>query len=241
MVLFRIESEDTIRGDPMRLKNLVMTLAALALLAALAGCGSFVQTGGGQQESQQRENGSNEQDRQAEQTQQTPTQGNEETGGGQENSAEVPEDETLGLSIPKLDKNFEDIPTERGDDTQALIDNAAVHLLYTGFPWEEVANVYLAGHVEGYEGTPSYNAFAGLDTLENGDEIVVTDANGKEYTYEVFEKVQVAPTAVEYLDPIPGRNIVTLQTCELVNVLPDGTPDYSNTDRLIVRGELVEA
>lgn len=223
----------------MRLKNLVMILAVMTVLA---GCGSFVQTGGDQdgQEPQQREESSDAKDRQAEQTQQTPTQGDEQTGGG-ENIAAAPEDETLGLSIPKLDKNFEDIPTERGDDTQALIDNAAVHLLYTGFPWEEVANVYLAGHVEGYEGTPSYNAFAGLGTLENGDDIIVTDANGKEYTYEVFEKAQVPPTAVEYLDPIPGKNIVTLQTCELVRVLPDGTPDYSNTDRLIVRGELVEA
>jgi sortase A len=223
----------------MRLRKLVVIFSLFALAMVFAGCGSFVQTGGDQQEPQQREDGSNEQDRRAEQTQQTPTQGNENTGGGE--AANAPEDETLGLSIPKLDKNFENIPTERGDDTQALIDNAAVHLLYTGFPWEEVANVYLAGHVEGYEGTPSYNAFEGLDTLENGDEIIVTDANGKEYTYEVFEKAQVAPTAVEYLDPIPGRNIVTLQTCELVNVLPDGTPDYSNTDRLIVRGELVEA
>ncbi len=125
----------------MRLKNLVMTLAALASLAALTGCGSFVQTGGdqGQQEPQQREDASNEQDREAD-VRQAPTQGNEENGGGG-NTAEVPEDETLGLSIPKLDKDFEGIPTERGDDTQALIDNAAVHLLYTGFPWEEVANV----------------------------------------------------------------------------------------------------
>lgn len=212
----------------------------MAMLALLAGCGSSVQTGGGQdgQEPQQLEDTSD-----GRSAPERPEREKEEktANAEPEPAAQAPEDETLGLSIPKLDKNFEDIPTERGDDTQALIDNAAVHLLYTGFPWEEVANVYLAGHVEGYEGTPSYNAFAGLGTLENGDEIIVTDANGKEYTYEVFEKSQVAPTAVEYLDPIPGKNIVTLQTCELVNVLPDGTPDYSNTDRLIVRGELVEA
>ncbi len=221
----------------MRLKNMGMILAALAMLAVFAGCDSLGQTSGDQggQEPQQREGTSNERP--------APEQTKEERPATDEPEpvAQAPEDPTLGLSIPKLDKNFENIPTERGDDTQALIDNAAVHLLYTGFPWEEEANVYLAGHVEGYEGTPSYNAFAGLGTLENGDEIVVTDANGKEYNYEVFEKVQVAPTAVEYLDPVPGKNIVTLQTCELVNVLPDGTPDYSNTDRLVVRGELVES
>ncbi len=215
----------------MRLRKFALLLSAFTLMVALTACNSLVQSGGGGAEG-----GGN----QPEETQQTPTQGNEDTGGGGA-AANAPEDETLGLSIPKLDKDFENIPTERGDDTQALTDNAAVHLLYTGFPWEEEANVYLAGHVEGYEGTPSYKAFEGLGTLENGDEIVVTDAEGTEYNYEVFEKVQVAPTAVEYLDPLPGRNIVTLQTCELVNVKPDGTPDYSNTDRLVVRGELVES
>lgn len=212
----------------MRLRKFALILSALTLTLALTACNSLVQSGG---------DGA-EQEGQQEEEQQTPTQGNEETGG---NIAEAPEDETLALSVPSLDINLDSIPTERGDNTQALTDNAAVHLLYTGFPWEEEANVYLAGHVEGYEGTPSYKAFEGLEQLENGDEIVVTDANGKEYNYEVFEKVQVDPTAVEYLDPIPGKNIVTLQTCELVGVNPDGSPDYSNTDRLVVRGELVES
>lgn len=210
----------------MRLRKLAFVLSAFVLVAALTACNSLVQSGGDGAEQ--------------EETQQTPTQGSEDTGGG-ENNAEAPEDETLSLSVPKVDINIDSIPTERGDNTQALTDNAAVHLLYTGFPWEQEANVYLAGHVEGYEGTPSYKAFEGLEQLENGDEIIVTDANGTEYNYEVFEKAQVAPTAVEYLDPLPGRNIVTLQTCELVNVNPDGTPNYSDTDRLVVRGELVES
>jgi sortase A len=218
-----------LRGDEMPLRRFAFILLAFVLVAALPACGSLVQSGGDGAEQQ------------AEETQQVPTSGEEENAGEGEAIAEVPEDETLALQVPKLDINIEEIPTERGDNTQALTDNAAVHLLYTGFPWEEEANVYLAGHVEGYEGTPSYKAFEGLEQLENGDEIIVTDANGTEYNYEVFEKVQVDPTAVEYLDPIPGKNIVTLQTCELVEVLPDGTPNYSDTDRLIVRGELVES
>lgn len=214
----------------MRLKKLIFILSALALVVGLTACNSLVQSGGSGAEQEQ-------------QGQPAPTQGSEGDEPGEEgnNIAEVPEEKTLALSVPKLDINIDSIPTERGDDTQALIDNAAVHLLYTGFPWEQEANVYLAGHVEGYEGTPSYNAFAGLERLQNGDEIVVTDANGKEYNYEVYEKKVVPPTAVEYLEPVPGKNIVTLQTCELVNINPDGTPDYSNTERLVVRGELVEA
>jgi sortase A len=212
----------------MRLRKFALILSAFTLMLALTACNSLVQSGG---------DGADQGGEQPEETQQAPTQGNEDT----EVPAGGPEDDTLGLSVPSLDINIDSIPTERGDDTQALTDNAAVHLLYTGFPWEEEANVYLAGHVEGYEGTPSYKAFEGLEQLENGDEIVVTDAEGTEYNYEVFEKVQVEPTAVEYLDPIPGRNIVTLQTCELVNLNPDGTPNYSDTDRLVVRGELVES
>lgn len=210
------------------MRKLTFILMAFVLAAALSACGSIVQSGGDGADPE-------------EQTQQVPTEGNQEDAGEGEAIAEVPDDETLGLSVPSLDINIDEIPTERGDDTQALTDNAAVHLLYTGFPWEEEANVYLAGHVEGFEGTPSYQAFAGLEQLENGDDIVVTDANGTEYNYEVFEKVIVEPTAVEYLDPIEGRNIVTLQTCELIEVLPDGTPNYEDTERLVVRGELVEA
>ncbi len=212
----------------MRLRKFALILSALTLTIALTACNSLVQSGGDGADGGE----------QPEETQQAPTQGNEEGAGA---AAGGSEDETLALSVPSLDINIDEIPTERGDDTQALTDNAAVHLLYTGFPWEEEANVYLAGHVEGYEGTPSYQAFAGLEQLENGDEIVVTDAEGTEYNYEVFEKVQVDPTAVEYLDPIESRNIVTLQTCELVNVNPDGTPNYSDTDRFVVRGELVES
>jgi len=221
-------TERSKKGDEMRLRKFALILSALTLTIALTACNSLVQSGGDGADGGE----------QPEETQQAPTQGNEEGAGA---AAGGPEDETLALSVPSLDINIDEIPTERGDDTQALTDNAAVHLLYTGFPWEEEANVYLAGHVEGYEGTPSYQAFAGLEQLENGDEIVVTDAEGTEYNYEVFEKVQVDPTAVEYLDPIESRNIVTLQTCELVNVNPDGTPNYSDTDRLVVRGELVES
>ncbi|CAN5576951.1 MAG: class E sortase [Actinomycetota bacterium] len=123
-----------------------------------------------------------------------------------------------------------EIPTGRGDDAQLLEDNAAVHLAYTGFPWEDEANVYIAGHRLGYEGTESHLAFYDIDKMENGDEILLTDSEGEEYTYRVFETLTVEPTELQVLDPIEGKNIISLQACTL--------PDYS--DRIIVRGELVE-
>jgi sortase A len=80
----------------------------------------------------------------------------------------------------------------------------------------------------GFPGTKSYLVFWDLNVLKNGDQIILTDANGTRYTYTVFKKEIVAPTDLHVLDPVPGRTVVTLQTCTL--------PDYS--DRLIVQGEL---
>ncbi len=225
----------------MIIKKLMLLVAALAMVTALAACGSSESNSSG--DGNKKEKASESAKKEPESAKKKPeTTKKEETGKKKDKKkrflAEPAEDPTLSLSIPKLDKEIEEIPTGRGDDTQLLEENAAVHLLYTGFPWQKVANVYLAGHVEGYEGTPSYKAFEGLKTLENGDEVIVTDANGTEYSYEVYEKKVVQPTDVEVLDRVPGKNIVTLQTCELVNVDENGNPDYSNTERLVVRGEL---
>jgi sortase A len=80
----------------------------------------------------------------------------------------------------------------------------------------------------GFPGTESYLVFWDLNVLENGDEVILTDANGTRYTYEVFKKTVVAPTDFHVTQPVAGRSVVTLQTCTL--------PDYS--DRLIVQAEL---
>ncbi|MDX5895005.1 sortase [Rubrobacter radiotolerans] len=224
--------------------RLVALIAAIAMLAFVGGCGSLVQGGGqeqqggsGQQQEQQQGQQGGEDTQQQEQQASGGETTQEQQGG--EQGAQAPEDPTLSLSIPSLNKNIENIPTGRGDDEQLLTDNAAIHVFPTGFPWQEGANTYLAGHVEGYPGTPSYKAFEGLRELQNGDEIIITDANGTEYTYEVFEGRVIDPTDTSVLDPVPGRSIVTLQTCEIVEVNPDGTPNYSDTERYIVQGELV--
>lgn len=142
-----------------------------------------------------------------------------------------PADKTLQVTIPAMSR-VEDatVPDATGDDEQALKENAAIHLKGTGFPWEEEANVYLAGHRLGYPGTDSFLAFWDLNELKNGDKVFVTDADGTRYTYEVFKEFIVGPSDLYVTEPVPGRNILTLQTCTL--------PDYSN--RLIVQAELVE-
>ena len=155
----------------------------------------------------------------------------EPTGGAREESEapEGPEDKTLTVNIPAMEVAAAAVPDAKGDDEAKLKDNLGIHLQGTGFPWEEGANVYIAGHRLGYPNTDSFLAFWDLDALENGDEITVTDADGKEYKYEVFKEVVVEPTNLEVTRPVPGKDVLTLQTCTL--------PDYSQ--RLIVQAEKV--
>lgn len=217
----------------MRSKNLLLIVACVTLVFALSACGSSEESGsnggGGNQDG---ENGST----QSENTQKGNTKQQETT-----EQVAVPQDKTLKVSVPKMQNvNNATIPnvpyTQQAIDSgvaeQALKNNAAIHVDSTGYPWEEEANVYLAGHALGYQNTPSWHAFRDLDNLKKGDKIFVEDANGKEYTYEVFrESFDVEPTQVEVIQPKEGRNILSLQSCTL--------PDYQ--DRVIVQAELVEA
>lgn len=141
-----------------------------------------------------------------------------------------PEDKTLTLTIPKMSHvENASVPYTSGDDEPALKEHAAIHLEGTGFPWQPEANVYLAGHRIGYPGYSSFLAFYDLDKLENGDEVMVTDANDTTYTYRVFKTFVADPSDLSVTETVPGRNVVTLQTCTL--------PDYAQ--RLIVQAELV--
>jgi len=150
--------------------------------------------------------------------------------GPEEGGAAGPEDKTLTLTIPKMDRIEDDaVPDAAGDDEGALKEHAAIHLEGTGFPWEDGANVYLAGHRLGYPGTDSFLAFWDQNALEKGDEIFVTDSEGAKYTYRVYEEFVTGPTDLSVTKPVPGKDVLTLQTCTL--------PDYSK--RLITRAELV--
>ena len=142
-----------------------------------------------------------------------------------------PEDKTLRLTIPAMSRIEDDaIPNTTGTDEEALKTHAAIHLEGTGFPWQQEANVYIAGHRLGYPNTESFLTFWDLDNVEKGDKVYITDADGTKYTYEVFKEVTVSPSDLSVTDTVPGKNIVTLQTCTL--------PDYSQ--RLIVQAELIE-
>lgn len=150
-----------------------------------------------------------------------------------EDPASGPEDETLWLSVPKIDIEDAEIPTAEPNEA-SLRDNLAVRLPGTGLPWREETNVYIAGHELGYPFTDSFRAFYDVKELEEGDEVYLTDAGGTEYTYEVFEVVIVQPEELWVLDPLEGRNIVSLQVSETQQKQGDVTP------KRVVRAELVE-
>jgi sortase A len=209
----------------MRLKNLILIFAALATVVVLAACGSSGQSGG--------EEGSQDQAQQQEtpDEQVAPQQGAQEDSGDEQASVEPPSNDTMKLTVPKMEQIKDDeIPTGLGTDETLFHDYAGVHIKHTGYPWEEEANVYIAGHRLGYEGTNSHLAFWDLNKLEEGDEVYITDSEGRQYTYKVFKKVVTTPDNLSVLAPVEGKNIVTLQTCTL--------PDYTN--RLLVRAELEE-
>ncbi len=145
-------------------------------------------------------------------------------------AAQGPEDESLKVTIPAMSRiENARVPYADGGNEAAFKRYVGVHLRGTGHPWDREANVYIAGHRLGYPGTDSFLAFWDLNRMKTGDRIVLTDADGKRYTYKVFKKFVVEPTRVSVTRPLEGRNIVTLQTCTL--------PDYS--DRLIVQAEKV--
>ena len=141
---------------------------------------------------------------------------------------EPPKSGDLSLTVPEM-RRVESTPVYTGppNDEDALHDGT-LHVNSTGFPWQDGSNVYIAGHRLGFPGTASYLVFWDLNKLEDGDKVILTDANGTRYNYEVFKKFVVNPGAYSVTEPVPGRSIVSLQTCTL--------PDYSQ--RLIVQAEL---
>jgi LPXTG-site transpeptidase (sortase) family protein len=141
-----------------------------------------------------------------------------------------PDDPRLWLTVPEMER-VENVPvvTAPASDN-ATLDEGALHVEATGFPWQEGSNAYIAGHRLGYAGTASYLLFYDLPELSEGDEVLLRDAEGEEYRYEVFRTLRVEPSQSEVMEPIPGRNVVSLQTCSL--------PDYA--ERIVVQAELVE-
>ena len=132
----------------------------------------------------------------------------------------------LALTVEAI--GLYDVPVISSSAEEAL-DRGVIHVPQTPMPWEERAqkNVYLAGHRLGYPGTGSRLVFYDLDRLARGDAVILEDRSGNAYEYRVSEVFVVEPNADWAVDPVRGRDMVTLQTCTM--------PDFEN--RLIVRAD----
>ena len=123
-----------------------------------------------------------------------------------------------------------DVPVvDSGSDED--LDEGVIHLPESPMPWEEAEqkNVYLAGHRLGKTETTGRMVFFYLDKLKEGDPVVVEDLSCNPYEYEVSEVFVVEPDAEWAVDPVRGRDMLTLQTCTY--------PDAEN--RIIVRADRV--
>src|SRR5918912_123369 len=143
-----------------------------------------------------------------------------------------PNDSTLYLTVPRLGIYGH---TVRNDRSEAALDLGAVKLPATSFPWQKGdTNTYIACHRLGWPGLESYHQCLNLPSMQKGDEVYLTDANGKVYEYRVSEFLQVSPDDTWVTKPEAGRKILSLQTCiESPNDFVTLGPNW--TVRFIVR------
>lgn len=135
------------------------------------------------------------------------------------NNGDIPEDEgdTLAQSRLSGQKCLGIITCEKIDLVYAIVEgveNWNIGVAIGHFP-DSVAigaegNCALAGHRGGTHG----KYFGAIRELEEGDEVVLTNLKGEEYTYVVYEHFIVEPTQVEVVKDLgmPGKYL-TMVTC----------------------------
>jgi sortase A len=124
-------------------------------------------------------------------------------------AAAAPADTTMTLEIPKIGVSVAVYPSA----SESALYAGTGHVNGTGYPWIPNSNTYVAGHRIGFPGTGSDYVFWDLPALVEGDEVYLTDTNGRTYTYAVSEILEVPITDLSVTAPVPGRDVVSLQTC----------------------------
>ncbi|WP_166398690.1 sortase [Rubrobacter marinus] len=150
------------------------------------------------------------------------------SGGGRDAGTAGPGGAPMTLSIPKL--GLEDVEVPTADSQVALDREGIIRLKGTGSPWQEGSNTVIVGHALGYVFTKVPYVFYELDEMEPGDEIVLENQAGEEFTFRVYDRLVVRPEDYWVTYPVQDKTIVSLQTC---------TPIPSFEKRLIVRAERV--
>lgn len=111
------------------------------------------------------------------------------------------------IEIDKIDLKY---PVGEGVDLGTL--KFVIGHMPDTAPLNAVGNSVMAGHRSHSFGT----FFNRLDELNNGDEIIVTSADGSIITYEIYDKYLVEPTDLSVLKNNDEFRIITLITCDPV-------------------------
>ena len=127
------------------------------------------------------------------------------------------------ITIPKIGV---ELPVYHGT-SDGVLQVAAGHLEGSSLP---VGGAGTHAVISAHRGLPSAKLFTNLDELEVGDTFTITVLD-RVLTYEVDQISIVLPTEADLLQPVEGKDYVTLMTC---------TPYGINTHRLLVRGKRIE-
>lgn len=111
--------------------------------------------------------------------------------------------------------------------SDGVLQVAAGHLEGSSLP---VGGAGTHAVISAHRGLPSAKLFTNLDELEVGDTFTITVLD-RVLNYEVDQISIVLPTETDLLQPVEGKDYVTLMTC---------TPYGINTHRLLVRGKRIE-
>jgi len=140
----------------------------------------------------------------------------------------------IGKSVPLVTMSTESLEGENWSELEKQIQGAlqdgVVHYPGTAKPGQ-FGNVFVTGHSSFYPWAPGEfkDVFALLGQLDVGDRFYIYYDQIK-YTYQINEKFEVQPSAVEVLAQPKNKKIVTLMTC---------TPVGTTLRRLIIKAEQI--
>lgn len=123
------------------------------------------------------------------------------------------------IDIPKIDIY---LPVYHGTSAEVLKKGAG-HLYGSALP---VGGSGTHSVISAHRGLPSAKLFTDLDQMKEGD-IFYYHIFDRILAYQVDQIETVEPTQLDYLDPVLGKDYMTLFTC---------TPYGVNSHRLLVRG-----
>jgi len=134
------------------------------------------------------------------------------------------------IIIPKINVNAPIVWDVSAEKMLDALERGVAHYETTAMPGQ-IGNIFISGHSSYYVWAPGdyKDVFALLDKLEGGDKIYIT-YQGIVYTYEVSDRIVVAPDNLEVLSQ-GNEKTLSLMTC-----VPIGT----NLKRLVVTAKEIK-